>query len=273
LTDLEKYSIQSFLNTGYTFYLYTYDKVNGIPKGVKIIDGNEIMPAKDIFRLKKTYLPFSDIFRYKMLYEKGNYWVDLDMISIKKLDFKEPFIFSSERTIQKGAYKMKVKYVPNIGILKAHPKSDFYKELYEKCLEHHKKGINKDKIKYMRILRDMIDKYNYSKYVKKPSYFCHLDWWYAKDAFLNKTKFKSKYGVSAKDVNSMFTEPYTVHFWRDLVTKKYKFNTNDKFHDNSLWEKMKKHVDKKTHTLCRTKKRFGKKKNWVCSKKKCNKCR
>ena len=43
---------------------------------------------------------------------------------------------------------------------------------------------NKDKIKYMRILRDHIKEYKFDKYVKKPEYFCHLDWWYAKDAFL-----------------------------------------------------------------------------------------
>ena len=33
-----------------------------------------------------------------MLYEVGGYWVDLDMIAIKMFDFKEPYIFSSERT-------------------------------------------------------------------------------------------------------------------------------------------------------------------------------
>ena len=75
------------------------------------------------------------------LYENGGYWVDLDMICIKKLDFKEPFIFSSERTIQKGSYAMQVKYVPNIGVLKAPTKSEFYKELYEKCMHHQKSPL------------------------------------------------------------------------------------------------------------------------------------
>lgn len=242
LSRMEIYSIKSFLNLGYEYHLYTYETVKGIPKGVIIKDGNKIMPKKDIFTLKATYLPFSDIFRYKMLYEKGNYWVDLDMIAIKKFDFKEPFIFSSERTIQKGAYKMKVKYVPNIGVLKAPPKSDFYKELYQKCMEHHGKGLNKDKIKYMRILRDMIEKYNYSKYVKKPEYFCHLDWWHAKDAFM-KDCCKSKYGVLGHTKKSMFNGPYTVHFWRDLATKKYKLDLDAIYDPDSLWELMIQRID------------------------------
>ena len=41
------------------------------------------------------------------------------MICMRPFNFKEKFIFSSERTIQKGAYKMSVPFVPNIGILKA----------------------------------------------------------------------------------------------------------------------------------------------------------
>jgi hypothetical protein len=245
LSDMEKYSIQSFLNVGHEFHLYTYEKIGGIPKGVKIKDGNEIMPAAEIFRLKETFLPFSDIFRYKMLYEKGHYWVDLDLICIKKLDFKDEFVFSSERTIQKGAYKMKVKYVPNIGVLKAPAKSPFYKELYEKCLEYHKKGINKDKIKYMRILREAINNYGYMKYVKSPDYFCHLDWWYAKDAFLPLDKYRPKYGVRGKTIREMFygKNVYTIHLWRDLVTKKYKLDTNGKYDPTTLWERQKRFVD------------------------------
>lgn len=243
LSLMEIYSIKSFLKQGFTFHLYTYEKVKGVPKGTIIKDGNTIMPMKQVFQYKQTFLPFSDIWRYKMLYEKGGYWVDLDMICIKPFDFKEPFVFSSERTIQKGAYAMKVPYVPNIGVLKAPKGSQFYKELYEKCYAHHEKGNNKDKIKYMRMLREMIEQYKYGKYVMKPNKFCHLDWWYTKEAFLPIKKYNDKYGVKAKTINSMFRVPYTVHFWRDLATKKYKFDLNGTYHEDSLWEKMKKYVD------------------------------
>ena len=87
LSQMEQYSIKSFLNTGHEYHLYTYNKIKGIPKGVKIKSGNKIMPKKDIFKMQDTFLPFSDIFRYKLLYEKGNYWVDLDMICLKKIRF------------------------------------------------------------------------------------------------------------------------------------------------------------------------------------------
>ena len=232
LSRMEHYSIKSFLKLGYKFILYTYEPVANVPKGTTIKNGNTIIPKKEIFKLKETFLPFADIFRYKMLYLNGGYWVDLDMIALKQFNFQEPYIFSSERTIQKGAYRNREsKFVSNIGVLKAPKGSPFYKELYERCMLIENKKTNKDKLRYMRELRDMISEYGYAKYVKGPSLFCQLDWWYAKDAFIpnytQKGNFKPKYGVHEPhglSMNQILNKPYTLHFWRDLVTKKYKLS-------------------------------------------------
>jgi hypothetical protein len=257
LTDMEIYSIKSFLKLGYDFHLYTYNKVDRLPKSKKgwgkliIKNANEIILEKNIFKLKEMYLPFADIWRYKLLYLKGGYWVDLDLIAIK--DFHKKFqnmeyLFSSERTIQKGAYKLKQKYVPNIGVLKAPKGSPFYKEAYDISMEIQNKGKNKDKIKYMRIIRDLIEKYNYSKYVLKPEYFCHLSWWHAKDAYLPKdikNPFTEKYGVKGYSLNSMFNgkNVYTIHLWRSLLVHKYKIDLNGKYMEGTLWEEIKKYID------------------------------
>ena len=243
LSRMEYYSIKSFLVLGYTYHLYVYEKVKNVPKGVILKDASLIMPAKDIFDLKSTFLPFSDIWRYKLLYDKGGYWVDLDMIALKRFDFKEPFVFSSERTIQQGAYASKSPLVPNIGILKAPPKSQFYKDAYEKCMAYNLKHKNDDKLKYMRMLRKLIKKYKYQKYVMKPKVFCNLDWWHAKEAFMPLKKYPSKYGVKAPTIASMFRGPYTVHFWRDRVTKKYGLSLDEKYDENCLWELMIKYID------------------------------
>lgn len=257
LSRMEYYSILSFLKLGYKFILYTYGDVENVPKGTTIKDGNKIMPSEEIFKLKETFLPFADIFRYKMLYLKGGYWVDLDMIALKPFDFKHLYVFSSERTIQKGAYRNRhSKYVANIGVLKAPKNSKFYLELYNKCMEVQKKGKNKDKLRYMKLLKEQIIKYKYEKYVKDPSLFCHLDWWYAKDAFVpnyNKEMlpdiyFKSKYGVHEPNglpLKSMFTVPYTIHFWRDLVKNKYKLDLDSTYSENSLWEMLIKSIEEK----------------------------
>ena len=216
LSKLEIYSIRSYLKTGHTFHLYTYEKVKNIPKGTIIKDGNQIIPKKELFIYKESYLPFADIFRYKLLYEKGNYWVDLDMIALKKLDFKEPFVFSSERTIQKGAYKNSEKYLANIGVLKAPKNSEFYKELYLNCI---KKTNITENIQFMRTMRNLLEKYKYQKYVKKPKVFCPLDWWHTKDAFYPPC-CSSKYGVKGYSVTSIFKNSYSIHFWRSIMKKR-----------------------------------------------------
>ena len=59
-----------------------------------------------------------------------------------------------------------------------------------------------------------------------------LDWWYAKDAYFPVTYFKEKYGVPGRTYAEVVKgrangekKPYTLHFWRDLSTKKYKIET------------------------------------------------
>ena len=136
LSTMEIYSLKSFLNTGHTVHLYVYEVIDNIPDGVIIKDGSDILPENLIFKIKESVAPFADIFRYKLLYEKGNYWSDLDMICTRHFDFEEPYIFSSERTIQRGAYKSKKDFVANIGVLKAPLHSEFYNELYTKCLNN-----------------------------------------------------------------------------------------------------------------------------------------
>ena len=238
LSRMEIYSIKSFLTLGYEYHLYTYENVAGVPKGVKIKDANEIMPYGEIFDLKKIYLPFSDIWRYKMLYDKGNYWVDLDMIALKKFDFKDEYVLSSERTMQDGAFASYDPKVPNIGVIKAPKGSPFFLEAYEKCLEYNKKNKNEDKLKYMKMLRKMVVKHDMMKYVKEPEVFCNLDWWHAKEAFQVHDKYPMKYGVKPPSINSHFKGPYTVHFWRDKVKNVYGFDLDEVYDSNTLWERM-----------------------------------
>ena len=241
LSELEILSIKSFQKVGHPFILYIYGKVKGIPKGTIIKDGNKIIKKKALFQFKKSFLPFSDLFRYKMLYEKGGYWVDLDMIALKPLKFKQPFIFSAERTIQKGPYRNRTKKeISNIGILKAPPKSDFYKELFQLCMDKGTLGV-KENIQFMRIMRQVLEKYKYEKYVKPAKMFCPLDWWHTKDAFYPPC-CKEKYDVKGYTIDSVLKNAHTVHMWRSIMNNRHKIYLKDIFVEESLWEKLKKKV-------------------------------
>jgi hypothetical protein len=96
LSAIEQLAINSFLKNGHEFHLYTYDKVKNIPEGTTIKDANEIINSSEIFLYKKSYATFADWFRWELIYKKGNFWVDMDVICLKPFDFKDELIYGFE---------------------------------------------------------------------------------------------------------------------------------------------------------------------------------
>ncbi len=54
-------------------------------------------PSSRIFKYTgyDTYAGFSNFFRYKLLLDRGGWWVDADTICLRPFDFREPFVFAS----------------------------------------------------------------------------------------------------------------------------------------------------------------------------------
>jgi hypothetical protein len=166
--------IMSFIYNGHEFHLYTYEPVKNIPKECHVKDANEILPASDIFYYSETQsisgqkrpTGFSNMFRYKLLYDKGGYWVDMDMICIKPLRFSEPYVFSSESTFGRNQ-------TINAGIIKCPKGCDFAKYCYTIS-----KGKDKTKIKWgeigPKLVGEAVTKYNLTGYVKPWYYFCPI---------------------------------------------------------------------------------------------------
>ena len=97
LSDMEKLSIQSFLDHGHVFHLYTYGEVKGVPPGTIVKDGNEILSKDEIFAYKNgSYSAFSNLFRFTMLYKKGGYWVDTDFVCLKPIYFDASYVIVTE---------------------------------------------------------------------------------------------------------------------------------------------------------------------------------
>ena len=95
LSVMEQLSIASFLRNGHEYHLYVYEDVKNIPPGTTIKDGNEILPASRIFQYKQqaSYAGFSNFFRYKLVLERGGWWVDTDTICLKPFDFDAEYVF------------------------------------------------------------------------------------------------------------------------------------------------------------------------------------
>lgn len=91
----EQLSIASFISNGHDYHLYTYKNIK-VPEGAVLKDANKIIPKVNIFKDKissKSYTQFADIFRYRLLSEKGGWWCDTDTVCLKRFDFKEKYIF------------------------------------------------------------------------------------------------------------------------------------------------------------------------------------
>ena len=89
LSYIEKLSIRSFLAVGHTVHLYSYDPNIDVPEGCTVRDASEILPEESIFahsqrtgRSKGSLAGFADLFRWKLIYQKGGAWADADVICL-----------------------------------------------------------------------------------------------------------------------------------------------------------------------------------------------
>jgi hypothetical protein len=109
LSKIELLTISSFINNGHEFHLWIYEPIRtSLPEGVIIEDANEIIDTSKIFRYKYTndyghgkgsVSGFSDIFRYKLLFEKGGWWTDMDMTCLHHLNIGSPYFFRSHHDL------------------------------------------------------------------------------------------------------------------------------------------------------------------------------
>ena len=85
LSSRERLCLTSFVRQGVNFDLYAYDKSLSVPDGVTFRDASEICPEEEVFTYQSgpgegSVAVFSNLFRYMLLYEKGGWWVDMDVL-------------------------------------------------------------------------------------------------------------------------------------------------------------------------------------------------
>jgi len=101
LSAMERMTIQSFLASGHVFHLYCYDSISGVPAGTELMDAAAILPRERIFTYQSGFAAgspaaFSNFFRYKLLLERGGWWVDTDVICLRPFDIPNEEVWTSE---------------------------------------------------------------------------------------------------------------------------------------------------------------------------------
>lgn len=166
-------TIHSFLAHGFMFHLWTYsNSLSPVPPSVFLRDANEIIPEHRVFRYPEngqidvefgrgSYAGFSDIFRYKLLYEHGGWYTDMDVTCLKQPDFSTEYVFRDHWLL------------PAVGnIIRCPPRS----LLMERCYEVSSRVVNEmndDWHKPVRILCRFIEELELEKFIYQG--ICNLD--------------------------------------------------------------------------------------------------
>lgn len=167
LSALELLTIQSFLDNGFSFQLWTYEPetINASTNTI-IRNANEILKFENVFQYKNinihghgkgSYAGFSDVFRYKLLYENGGIWTDMDITCLQPFDITEDYFFR---------YHHKSGAVGNF--MKCPKDSELMKWCYEEAIQK-VNAFNADWMLPIQILNDGILKFGLATYIQKIS--------------------------------------------------------------------------------------------------------
>lgn len=125
-------------------------------------DANQIIQADKVFsyelpssdgHAKGSFAGFSDIFRYKLLFERGGWWTDMDITLLKPLDDTQPYYFRKHNVLAAVG-----------NLMKCPPHSDLMLYCFERAVKE-VDSQNTDWLKPIRILNDGIKKFELEGFV------------------------------------------------------------------------------------------------------------
>ncbi|HEY0431197.1 MAG TPA: glycosyltransferase, partial [Pyrinomonadaceae bacterium] len=188
--------------------------------GTVVRDAGEILPASKIFQYQgsKSYAGFSNFFRYKLLLERGGWWVDTDTICLKPFDFAGDYVFSSQLN-ERGIEAV------NSGIIKAPRGSEAMAHAWKVCQ-------SKDPARLVwgetgpTLMAKVVRKFSLERFRQAHHVFCPVDYQEWRDVL--------KPGVGRLHDD----RTYAIHLWNEM----WRAAGQDKsaeYHPNCLYETLK----------------------------------
>lgn len=219
LSMMEQLSLASFLQNGHEYHLYVYDELKHVPAGTTIKDANEILPASRIFQYKHqaSYAGFANFFRYKLLLERGGWWVDTDVVCLKRFDFADEYVFSGEMDQEREVIAS--------GIIKAPAGSSVMAYAWRVCEE-------KDPRQLMwgetgpRLVTEAVKRFSLERYKKPYRVF-------------NPLGYRDWRRVLEPDAEGLLHEDtYAIHLWNEMWRAAGQ-DKNATYDQNCLYERLK----------------------------------
>lgn len=220
LSLMERMAIASFMMNGHEYHLYVYEDVKNIPAGTIIKDANEILPSSMIFQYRdfKSYSGFSNFFRYKLLLERGGWWVDTDVICLQPFDFATEYVFASE--ISEG------QEVANSGVIKAPASSPAMAYAWQVCREKNVETLMWGETG-PRLIGEAVRLYSLENFRQEAQVFCPL-------SYSEWDKVLEPSAVWTFDKTT-----YALHLWNEMW-RRARVDKNQTYHPECLYEELKK---------------------------------
>ena len=233
LGKLQLLSINSFLKQGHKYILWIYPNINkkliptNIPKGVIVKDANKIFNKKYIFKhWSGNYATFADMFRFKLLHEKGGWWVDLDLICLRKLP-DVSYFFGGERRKRTGAFKTKLSHSFWIGLMRFPKNNLLLKKIYTEMLnniDNFKDANNKIPFTYgqqqlgLQLKKKYGEQFLWTENKIDMDLFNPLAYNDMIDFYKNNTtKCCKRWGWPEQDINNILKNSYTIHVYNTII--------------------------------------------------------
>ena len=248
LSTLEYLSIKSFLNHGYQYHLYTYTPVKNVPNGTIIKDANEILPASEIFYYKNgSPSAFSNIFRFTLLYKKGNMWVDTDLICTKYFNFDLPqykYLFTTEPNKKYNENKLCA------GIIVLPQYDPIALDAMNICAER-KDQILSGKLVWglgPATIKTIIEKYSLQQFVKPWDFImscsCHhaetiIDLDYTPK--IEPPITTNPRQIYFQNISDIPAQNHFVHLWNEMFSR-LQIDKNDQYDSRTFYEQLKQHI-------------------------------
>ena len=207
-------SLKSFLKHGHTVDLYLYDKtlIDYTHDNLNILDANDILLEREIFTYENgSYSAFSNLFRFTLLYKKGGYWCDLDLINLKKIDFSPDYVFVTEPDPD---YKTSV---PTSCLIKMPKNTYIGKKMIELCKKYIQQ-VKSGEIKWglgPRVIKEIIEKYNLWNYTKTWKCVCSCHPNDCLSFVLDESLIKHRHLICRE--SDIPEEMYCVHLWNKVI--------------------------------------------------------
>ena len=177
LSTMERLAIASFLANGHSFHLYAYEEVGGVPLGVDLLDAREVIPRNKIFRYAKyeSYAAFANLFRYRLLAEKGGYWVDTDVVCLRPFEHASEYVFAGQPSRLAGKEGSGTAPINNC-VIKAPRGSEIMCQCYEASAARDHRSLRWGETG-PKLLSKEVSRLGLDEYVVDPVEFCPLPWW------------------------------------------------------------------------------------------------